>query len=207
MRIKTFFATVIFALGASACAPIIEQPTRLSSIDAGPSVAVVDPSQWHVKDVRVNVPRTLHVSEANMFYPIADIVWRGDPYGDRYEQVAKIIDDAVTQGVQHLHGRQEVYIDIDVLRFHALTEKARLFVGGTHSIRYMMTVRDAKTGAILVGPTEVVADIVALGGRKAIEAERRGITQKVRITSHLAAMTREMFEGAEVDARRMADNG
>ena len=33
---------------------------------------------YTIADVRVSVPRSLRVSEANVFYPMADIVWRGD---------------------------------------------------------------------------------------------------------------------------------
>lgn len=151
----------------------------------------IAPSVYHVASVRVRVPRELKVSEANRFYPGGDIVWREDPPGDRHEQVRRIVETGIVEGVQGLGdaGRSAV-LDIEVTRFHALTEKARYTVGGVHAIQFIMQMRDAGTGAPLSEPKFVKADFKALGGQEAIRAEARGLTQKARITRHLAQVIR-----------------
>jgi hypothetical protein len=134
----------------------------------------------------VTVPRTLKVSEANMFYPIADIVWRGDAYGDRHEQVEAIFNEGLTKGAQMTSGARDVVVDVEVIRFHSLTERTRYTVGGTHSITFAMTVHDAKSGSVLQARRIIKSDLKGFGGNAAVIAERMGQTQKVRITDHLA---------------------
>lgn len=46
---------------------------------------------WHVHDVSVHVAANKTVSDNNVYAPQADIVWHGDPQGNRREQVSKII--------------------------------------------------------------------------------------------------------------------
>ena len=70
-----------------------DMATRSSSSPVpvlGPSAAAVA-LDYAVKDVQVTVPEHLKVSEANMYYPIADIVWRGEAPGDRHQQVAAVV--------------------------------------------------------------------------------------------------------------------
>ena len=59
---------------------------------------------WRLAEVRVSVPNSLTVSEAETLLPNADIVWREDPAGDRHAQVATIMKNAITQGAQGLRG-------------------------------------------------------------------------------------------------------
>ncbi|MDO9524246.1 MAG: hypothetical protein Q7J57_01685, partial [Gemmobacter sp.] len=152
-------------------------------------------ARYNVRDVRVTVPRDLKVSEANMFYPLADIVWRGEPRGDRYQQVEAIFDDALTKGTRKMSKGPEVIIDVTVRRFHSLTEKTRYSVGGVHSIRYDLAVLDAATGAVIEGPRRIVADIEGAGGRRAVEEEGRGLTQRIVIVHNLAyGILRELSE-------------
>lgn len=139
-----------------------------------------------VQRVNVIVPETLVVSEANSYYPSGDIVWRGDPAGDRHAQVKAIFENAMTRGTDNLNKGQPVVLDVQVLRFHALTEKTRYTIGGVHSISFGVTLRDAKSGALLGESRVVKADLRGFGGQQAIDAERAGQTQKVRITDHLA---------------------
>lgn len=147
--------------------------------------------KFRVARIDVTVPRELEVSEANRYYPGGDIVWREDPYGDRHEQVRQIVADGLMMGVQELEGAQPVILGVVVKRFHAVTEKARYTIGGVHAIQFELTVFDAETGEML-RPTELIrADFDALGGRAAIEAERQGITQKVRIKDQLARVIRD----------------
>ena len=155
--------------------------------DAAPIAA---PS-LRVAQINVVVPQSLKVSEANRYYPSGDIVWRGDPMGDRHEQVRAIFENAMTTGTQGMNGATPVTLDIEVLRFHALTEKARYTVGGVHSITFMLTLRDTATGQMLGEPRKIKADLDGYGGQRAIEAESRGLTQKVRITGHLANVIRQ----------------
>jgi hypothetical protein len=142
-------------------------------------------AQYQITDVQVTVPRDLSVSEANTFLPSADIVWRGDPLGDRHAQIAAIIDTAAQPVIGRGTGRP-VVAEVVVTRFHGVTEKTRYTVGGNHSMRFYLTLRDAATGAVLVGPRAVVADIRAAGGARAIEEDRIGRTQKVVVTERLA---------------------
>ena len=152
---------------------------------------VIDPKVargWHVVAVDVTVPHTLTVSEANTFAPNADIVWRGDPPGDRYQQVDKILTDAIKRGASALKWRRSVKLLITAMQFHALTEKIRAVLSnaGVHNIIFSAQVVDARSGKPL-SPVDVIqADLVAYSGEQALEAERQGLTQKVRIEKHVA---------------------
>ncbi len=144
-----------------------------------------------VENITVRVPRSLRVSEGNGYLPSTDIVWRGDPIGDRYAQIGAIFYDAMNKGTRNLDGATPVFLDIEVTRFHALTERARYTTGGVHNINFILTLRHAKTGAPLGEPRRIRADLHAFGGRQALEAEARGETQKVRITNMLAEVIRQ----------------
>lgn len=143
-------------------------------------------ARFNVTDVRVTVPESLTVSEANTYKPRADIVWREDPLGNRHEQVAVILNAAFDRGVKTLTSGREVTVDVTLREFHALTQRTRYSFGGTHAIRFDMTVRDAATGIVLEPTRTIQADFRAYGGVEALAAEARGETQKVRITEHLA---------------------
>ena len=159
---------------------------------AAPGVQVLAP-RYAVQEVRVEVPPDLRVSEANTFYPFADIVWRGEPAGDRHAQVRAILLDAFGFGTSGMDTGPGVIVEATVRRFHALTEKTRYTVGGIHAVNFDLTVRDAATGAVLEGPRLVKVDIPAWGGRRAIEEERAGRTQRVVIVEGVAqAIRREL---------------
>ena len=77
-------------------------------------------------------------------------------------------------------------------RFHSLTEKARYSVGGVHNIiEFDLTVRRASTGEALAPARRVEADLPALGGTAAIESDRAGQTQKVRVTTFLQSVIQQ----------------
>lgn len=154
-------------------------------------LAVSGESPVSVNSVTVRVPRSLKVSERNSYLPLGDIVWREDPIGDRHAQVQKIVQDALVRGVAPLSGPVDVDVDVQVQRFHALTEKARYTTGGVHAITFDLALRDPATGKLLVPARRVRADLDAFGGQQAINAEARGQTQKVRITDHLAEVIRQ----------------
>ena len=144
---------------------------------------------WRLAEVRVNVPKSLKVSEAKTLLPSADIVWREDPLGDRHAQVGKIMEAAVLRGAQGLRGSRPVIIDITVSRFHALTYEAELSNSdwGVHNVDFTAQVFDARTGEVLVGPTAIRAETPAWSGARMKEARRKGVTQKSMITNHVAA--------------------
>lgn len=187
MKTLRICAAMLIGLSLTACGSV-ETATRNTPLDL--PMAAAAPSQVTVNRVQVNVPRSLRASEANRYFPSGDIVWRGDPRGDRHAQVQAIFEDAMTRGVTGLSGTKAVDLDIEVMRFHALTEKARYTVGGVHALTFQMTLRDPATGAALSEPRVIKANLKGFGGSEAIEAEARGETQKVRITRHLANVIR-----------------
>lgn len=171
--------------------------TRNAPIEALPKSNVVSmgvkSSQsvaWRVEKVRVSVPDTLSVSEANLYLPKSDIVWREDPHGDRRVQVRNIIDLAVSQAALGMDGGEPVYLDIELKRFHALSQKARATVGGQHTVQFVVSVKDVATNMVLIEPFPVEIKLKAYGGQKAINAEMRGETQKVRISREITNVMR-----------------
>ena len=174
---------------ASRNAPFEAQPPATgAALAAQPAAPRALPLR--VTGMTIRVPETLSVSEANLYYPRGDIVWRGDPIGDRHAQVKAIFEDGFGRGVAPLAGDTDVTIDVQVIRFHSLSEKARYTIGGVHNIVFYMTVHRADTGEPL-GPTRrIESDLEAFGGKAAIEADRIGQTQKVRVTDHLARLIR-----------------
>ncbi|NOX39651.1 MAG: hypothetical protein GXP05_03795 [Alphaproteobacteria bacterium] len=94
------FATIALFAGCSTVVTTRSLPLEQLPSLAQSSSTLVKSSRslkWHVQDVRVNVADSLSVSEANRLIPNADIVWRGDPYGDRRVQIEDIIDLAASQ--------------------------------------------------------------------------------------------------------------
>jgi uncharacterized protein DUF6778 len=186
-------------LGACATSPVTRAapletlPTGISDIENSSitDVTSVAEANWFVQAVRVNVPDSLSVSEANLYLPGTDIVWREDPYGDRRAQVRRILELATSQAAISMEGSDAVYLDIDLKRFHALSQKARATVGGWHTIDFDVTVRDATTDAVVVESTPVKIRLRAFGGQKAIDAEIRGETQKVRISREITSVMRQ----------------
>jgi hypothetical protein len=181
---------LLSALALSACVSA-NDPASRNANPTSPALAAMSQSagtpasrptvflaaQYDVEAVRVSVPRSLKVSEANTFKPRADIVWRGEAGGDRYQQVAAIFEEAMGAGTGAMQNGRKVTVDVEVTRFHALTEKTRYTIGGMHEMRFLMTVRDAETGVVLDGPREVVADTKASGGAAAIaEVIRRELS-------------------------------
>ena len=174
---------VAAALGLQACSSV-EPATRAAPM-SGP-VLSTSTAPLSVQGLNVTVPRALKVSEANLFYPHGDIVWRGEPRGDRYQQVATMFEEGMSRGIARMpDAGQPVMVNIEVTRFHALSEKARL-IGGVHNIKFILSAVDATTGAVILPPREIESDLKGLGGNAALEANARGYTEKVQITEHLA---------------------
>lgn len=194
--LKVFFALGL-AVTVGACGSIevpsrnapfenVRQLERTPSSDATGAVFDAIQTSYDVQQINVIVPRELLVSEANSYYPRGDIVWRGDPFGDRHAQIEAIFDTAMARGTQSLSAGVPIILDVQVLRFHALTEKTRYSIGGTHAIKFGLSIRSAQTGLLLSERKVIEADLDGYGGQEAVDAERQGLTQKVRITDHLA---------------------
>jgi hypothetical protein len=156
---------------------------------------------WHVHLVQVNVSDTLTVSNANTFAPNADIVWHGEPHGDRRKQVAAILKEGVVRGVSDLDGPTGVRIAIDLGHFHAVTPAAvSRAPGAVHNIGYTIQVFDTETGEALTAPQAISADLDAYVGEAAVIAAIEGQTQRVRIVDHIARVTRS-WAGTGPDMR------
>ncbi|MEO8530586.1 MAG: DUF6778 family protein [Deltaproteobacteria bacterium] len=154
-------------------------------------------ANYEVTKLWVLVPDFLRVSEANNYLPNADIVWRGDPPGDRYKQVDDLVTNAMETGVANMHGAQKVEVVVQISRFHALTERARADVGGYFGIQFYLSVRDPITHQPIRPDVWIDATKEALGGRAAIVQELAGSTQKVIITEHLERMIRAALVASE----------
>ncbi len=189
MKFVRSLVLLMVGVTLSACATVDtasrNAPLGTSPIETAAVQQVVKPS-FDVQSVSVVVPKTLKVSEANLYYPVGDIVWREDRGGDRHAQVSAIVSQAAGLATAGMKGRQPVIVDIQVDRFHSLSEKARYSVGGVHNVVFRMAVRDAQTKAFIVKPYRINTDLRGYGGARAIEAEREGQTQKVRIIGHLS---------------------
>jgi len=195
---KSFSILALLALSACASGEPASRNTAVGQINllqtatpaaAQPRVQVLAP-KYTVAELRVNVPRSLKVSEANTFLPQADIVWRGEPVGDRYAQVARIFNDGLMAGTQGMAAGPVAIVEVEVSRFHCLTEKTRFTVGGNHALHFTMTVRDAATGAVLEPPRDIIADVKASGGAAAIAEDQSGRTQRVVVVERLAGVIR-----------------
>lgn len=198
MKILKTVALLGFVSVLSACGGPEIASRNISFVDQSPSLTFVPskatrpqfmaqlPADLNVTDIRVNVPRQLTVSEANVYYPRADIVWRDDPIGDRYQQIKSIFETGFGRGTAHMKDGLPVILSVELVRFHSLTEKARFNVGGVHNMVFKLSFNSAVTGQPLMPTRRVEANLDAFGGGQAMVAERQGQTQKVRITSYLS---------------------
>jgi len=193
MRRFTFALLGLAALGVSACAtvPQVDVTQGLPVMGTLPTNAVS--ADWQIQEIVIDVPATLTVSESNRIKPRVDIVWREDPIGDRYAQVQALMTEAMEFALRPMDGTRPVIVELEVTRFHALTERARYTIGGEHEIEFLFTVRDAETGQALTGPRNVDLTFRAFGGQRAVESERNGIYQRDRIQSQIIGWARQEF--------------
>lgn len=157
---------------------------------------------WTVTHVSVRVPESLTVSNEDSYAPDADIVWHGEPYGDRRAQVRAIVDEGITKGTEVLSGDRPVTLAVELRHFHSVTPTALANApGAVHNIRYVLQVYDNETKRPLTRPELVNADLEAFVGAAAVTAALEGNTQRVRIVNHLARVTAGWL-GAGPDQRR-----
>ncbi|MCU0817027.1 MAG: hypothetical protein MUF74_11320 [Cypionkella sp.] len=203
---KALFLSLLTALTLAGCAstdPVsrsVQDMTLATRGDApGLQMPIVMAPRYDVRDIRIAVPGELRVSEANVFYPIADIVWRGEARGNRHEQVARIFQEAASAATSGMASGPAAVVEIEVSRFHSVTEKTRYTVGGTHAMHYILTVRDAQTGAVLDGPRDVVASVRAAGGAQAVAEDQMGRTQRVVVIERLTQSLRDELSAPTQD--------
>lgn len=136
---------------------------------------------WRIADVQVDVPRSLTTSEANTIKPNVELLWQDEPRGDRYAQVRTILERPLRGLLPEFSGDRDVVLQLRVIRFHAQTPRVRNMFGGAHELEFTFALYDANTGALVYGPAYRDLTFTAYGGRNAVEAEARGLTQRVRI--------------------------
>ena len=148
-------------------------------------------ANWRVASVEVAVPETLTTSEENSYTPDFDIVWHGEPAGDRRAQAAAIVKEGIPRGAAGLHGKERVRIVATLIQFHAITPMVRekLQNSGVHNVQYSVQVFDARSGAPLTEPQNIKAEFPALVGKAGDAADARGLTQRVQIVNQIAAVT------------------
>lgn len=182
LRRSVIFASILLTGSLSGC--MISDPPSRGQSPQSLLIETVQTPSYDVKAVHVSVPRSLIVSEADSYKPFADIVWHGDPEGDRYAQVKTIVDAAMARATQGMRQGRPVVLDVSVTKFHALTHKTRATIGGQHTLLYILTMRDAATAEVL-HQAKVNATVPGAGGAKARSEEAMGRTQKVVITEAL----------------------
>lgn len=189
------FGAIVATLTACSNVDTVSRNTPLETPRVSQSEVQQVARDYQLHSVRFAVPADMRVSEANSYYPIADIVWRGDPLGNRGEQISAIFQTAIQSAGHGLTGSIPVTVDVELARFHSLTERTRYSVGGVHSIKFDLTIRHALTGEVLEPTRRVNADLPALGGYAALAADNEGQGQKVRITTHLTSMFFQSLTG------------
>lgn len=184
------------------CAALLSGCSRNWTVDHGLPLDPAVAKTWNVTDVQTFIPADLTVSNANTFAPNADIVWHGEPFGNRATQVARILKEGIEQGSANLNGPRPVIITASLREFHAVTPTAvSQAPGAVHNIRYNSQVVDAKTGAPLIEPVSITADLEAYVQAAAVTAAIDGNTQRNRIVNHLARVTASWL-GTGPDQRR-----
>ncbi len=135
----------------------------------------------------------LVVSEAESFYPNADIVWRGDPTGPRIAQIESLFENAAARNEPILTGDVPITLVVNLVRFHGVTNRTRYTIGGVYNIVFDIAVFDARTGAMIEPPRRVAANLDAPGGETAVQLEESGQSQKVRVLDFLTSVLRQQL--------------
>jgi len=175
---RRFFVVSLLLAAVSACGANMSDPR--------PDVA----RSYELTGLNFAAAPDLTVSEAANYYPVADVVWRGDPVGDRIAQIGSMFTEAAARNTGNLGGTQPIVVDVVLDRFHGVTERTQYTIGGVYNIAFRMTIRDARTGAIIEPERRVVFNLDAPGGQQAIELDRAGQTQRIRVTDFLASSLR-----------------
>lgn len=192
MQIRPIIALLSACVLLASCGP------RISPIDFESSAAGA--GGWRLASLSVEVPEDMVVSTAkNERYPPQDqLVWWGDPPGDRKAQVEALMTDAAERGATAaLAGDRPVAVSLTIRQFHAMSPLARRtnLQFGVHEIAFDIKVRDADTGAVLATEDRVNADFRAFSGETAVLAEQGGLDQKTRIKDRVAKVVQAWLGG------------
>jgi hypothetical protein len=173
------------ALGLAGCSGHTWE-TKYDQLDSA------ETATWRLASVEVAVPESLTTSEENSYTPDYDIVWHGEPAGDRRAQAAAIVKEGIQKGAAGLHGKTRVKIVATLSEFHSITPKVRktLQNSGVHNVAYTVQVFDARSGAALTEPQPIKADFPALVGKAGDDADAKGLTQRVQVVNQIALVTR-----------------
>jgi hypothetical protein len=151
---------VALIAGLQAC-----MPADLASRNRMLDIPALQPGQltpaYDAVAMRVTVPEALAVSERDGIYPTTDIVWRGDPLGDRHDQVQALFAEAGAAAISATRPGAPALVEITLERFHGVTEQTRALVGGVYNVAFVMTLTDPETGAVLADPRRVTANLAA----------------------------------------------
>ncbi|WP_238366160.1 DUF6778 family protein [Mesobacterium pallidum] len=194
MKLRTTATILGMALALAACG---SAPQTVSRNAAPEEVAAFETPPLRIASYHVSVPRSLAATEAESFFPSADIVWKGDPAGDRHQQVAAIFEDGIRRSAALMGDGRPVDVRIEVQRFHGVTDRTRYSVGGRHEVDFSLAATDAETGEVVVPAHDVSVWLKSLAGKRAIESDQKGITQKVRVTDFIARALYEELTGQE----------
>ncbi|PRY80408.1 hypothetical protein CLV80_101260 [Yoonia maritima] len=180
---KSLLSLMVLLIGMAACS----LPTSQSDVRP-----VMDRS-YTLTGLNFAVAEGLTVSEENRYYPTSDIVWRGDAPGPRGDQIGAMFKTAADRNKSVIRGDVPIVVDVQLLRFHGVTERTRGSIGGVYNIIFMLTVRDARTGEVIEPARRVVANLPAPGGSEAMALEHQGRTEKVEVTNFLTATLRNQL--------------
>lgn len=199
MSLTKLAALVGLVLTASACARFdpVTRNLPLSALHPNAANVQVLPRDYHLVDLQVDVPAELRVSEGNGYYPLTDIVWRGDPVGNRHIQIAAMFETAGDRVATKLSSGRPVLAAVEVERFHGVTERTRFTVGGVYHIVFNFGIFDAETGEEIEPVRRVAQSLSAPGGVAAIMADHRGQTEKVRVTDFLTVVLMDELTGQQ----------
>ncbi len=159
MKRRTLIYVAVATLLGSACvAP------RVSEIDftAGVGQPASQVAQWGLGNVIVEVSNELTVTDkpSRRYPPVTELVWYGDPPGDRKAQVIALMSDAVRAGtVDALAGEAPVQLKLNITEFHAMTPRARSsqLQLGVHEIKFDIAILD-EAGNVIASEDGARAD-------------------------------------------------
>lgn len=181
---RAFLVTSGLALVA-ACAPA----GSIQTPDPRPDMR----RSYNLRALQFTASEGLIVSEADRFYPTVDVVWRGDPPGPRIAQIESLFLDAARNARPVLSGERPVVADVELIRFHGVTERTRSTVGGVYNIIFTLAVRDVRTGDVIEPPRRVVANLSAPGGSRGRALDAAGQTERVRVVDFLTGVLRQQL--------------
>lgn len=185
---RNVFAAVLISFGLAGCATDFVTSYNESAPDSARH-------SWGSPAVVVTMARGVTTTEENSFIPDADIVWHGEPKGDRLAQASAIVKTGVEKGFAGLSGGQPVTVHVTLKKFHSLSPRA-FYNGpggsGVHSTGFVMSVHDSRNGALLAGPEAFEIDLPAVLATNEQRAEGviPGGFWKQEITDHIGATLR-----------------